>query len=531
MPAVPSLTNATILSGANASADIQRDLRATAHPSYLQALKSAVLIGGSSMATIAVGVVRNKAMAVLLGPSGVGLIGLYASIADLAQSLLGMGVQSSGVRQIAEAAGTGDARRIAQASLVLKRLSVVLGLVSGVFLLALAGPISSLTFGTPARTAGVALLSLAVCCRIVSAGQVALIQGLRRIGDLAQMNVLAAVASVAIGIPLIYVLRERGIVPSILAVACVTLVSSWWYSRRVSIPHLPVGAAETGREASAILKLGAAFMASGFLTMGAAYLIRIIVLRKIGYEAAGYYQASWSLGGLYVGFILQAMGADFYPRLTAVAGDNEQCTRLVNEQAQVSLLMAGPGVIGTLALASLVLGVFYSADFQSAVGLLRWICLGMMLRVVAWPLGYIIVAKGLQQTFFWTEVAATVVHVGLAWALVSVVGISGAGAAFFGLYLWHTVLVYLIARSVSQFRWSPESLRMGGVFLPLVFLVFASFYVIPSALASLIGIATALFCAAYSTKMLLKLLPPEAVPHPVWRCAVWLRLASQPSAS
>ena len=45
---------------------------------------------------------------------------------------------------------------------------------------------------------------------------------------------------------------------------------------------------------------------------------------------------------MYVGFILQAMGSDFYPRLTAVADDHAECNRLVNEQAQIGLLLAGP---------------------------------------------------------------------------------------------------------------------------------------------------------------------------------------------
>ena len=76
------------------------------------------------------------------------------------------------------------------------------------------------------------------------------------------------------------------------------------------------------QEASALLKLGSAFMASGLMTMGVAYVVRVIVLRKIGFEATGLYQSAWTLGGLYVGFILQAMGADFYPRLTASSHDH-----------------------------------------------------------------------------------------------------------------------------------------------------------------------------------------------------------------
>jgi antigen flippase len=64
------------------------------------------------------------------------------------------------------------------------------------------------------------------------------------------------------------------------------------------------------------------------MTSGIAYAVRIILLRKVGFEATGFYQSAWTLGGLYVGFILQAMGADFYPRLTANASDNMACNRL-----------------------------------------------------------------------------------------------------------------------------------------------------------------------------------------------------------
>ncbi len=87
--------------------------------SYGQILKSSALIGGSSAINIAIGIVRTKAMAVLLGPAGFGLMGVYGSIIDLAQSIAGMGINSSGVRQIAAATGSGDTNRIARTVVVL----------------------------------------------------------------------------------------------------------------------------------------------------------------------------------------------------------------------------------------------------------------------------------------------------------------------------------------------------------------------------------------------------------------------------
>jgi PST family polysaccharide transporter len=348
---------------------------------------------------------------------------------------------------------------------------------------------------------------------------------MRRITDLARISVISALLGTAITIPLVYLFREQGVVPSLVGVAAASLLTSWWYSRRVRIEKPSMVTAEVRREAAALLKLGFAFLASSFLTMGAAYAIRLIVLKKIGVEAAGLYQSAWALGGLYVGFILQAMGADFYPRLTAVSSDNSKCNRLVNEQAQISLLLAGPGVIATLTFAPLVIASFYSIEFAAAVTLLRWVCLGMTLRVVAWPMGFIVVAKGAQKIFFWTEVAATLVHVGLAWLFVTQFGLDGSGIAFFGLYVWHGFLIYVIVRRLSGFRWSPMNFQTGMIFLPLTGLVFGGFYILPLPVAMAFGTIAVLVSSVYSIRALIQFLPMDRVPDPIRQTLVRLRLA------
>ena len=93
------------------------------------------------------------------------------------------------------------------------------------------------------------------------------------------------------------------------------------------------------------------------------------------------------------------MGADFYPRLTAAIGDRHEANRLVNEQAQVSMLLAGPGVLATLVFAPLIVPVFYSAAFRDGIDLLRWLCIGVALRVITWPMGFIVVAHARQKVF------------------------------------------------------------------------------------------------------------------------------------
>src|SRR5206468_2750440 len=130
-------------------------------------------------------------------------------------------------------------------------------------------------------------------------------------------------------------------------VAAASILTSWWYSHQIPIARCSVTLAAIRQETSELLRLGFVFMSSSLMTTGAAYAVRIIILRKLGFEATGLYQSAWTLGGLYVAFILQAMGADFYPRLTASARDDATCNRLVNEQTLIGMLLAGPGVIAT----------------------------------------------------------------------------------------------------------------------------------------------------------------------------------------
>jgi PST family polysaccharide transporter len=479
---------------------------------YTQILKSTMLMGGSSLVNVALSIVRNKTLAVLLGPDGVGLMGVYLSIIEISQAVAGFGVGGSGVRQVAEAAATGDETRIARSAAALRGISIILAITGALLLVALAAPLSTLTFGDQHHAAALALLSLAVFFRLLSAGQTALIQGMRGIGNLARINVYAGFFSTVVSIPLIYLFGEQAIAPCLVVITAISILPTWWYSRHFAAQPSSLTGNQFRKEAAALLRLGVVFMASALLTAAAAYAIRLIVLKAGSVNDAGLYQAAWAIGGLYAGFILQAMGTDFYPRLTAAADDKAECNRLVNEQTEVSILLAGPGLLATLTFAPLIMSVFYSAEFGGGVDLLRWICLGMMLRIVSWPIGFIVIARNAQLPFFLTEVAATLVHVGLAWLCVGQVGVSGAGMAYLGLYAWHSIIIYVIVRRMTGFCWSAANRRHALLFLPVSAMVYAANIVLQPPTAMIIGLVVCVFTGIYSLRTLADLLPPETMP-------------------
>lgn len=427
---------------------------------YGQILKSSSIIGGAQGINYLIGMVRVKLVAVLLGPAGVGLVGLYVSATGLVSTVAGLGISSSGVREVAEAHGGGKAEHIARTVKTLRRACWVTGILGWLLCAALSYPLSVYTFGSGERAGAIVLLGATILIGAISGGQSALIQGTRRIGDLARMGVLGAIAGTIIAVGLYAWLGQKGIVPVLIVTAAVNLGFSWWFARKIPVAPVSLTWPETLGNSKRLIHIGAAFMYGAVLNSVVDLLIRSLVVKKFGLDTNGIYQAAWGISGLFAGFIFNAMGADFYPRLTVVAHDNEQVNRLVNEQTEIGVLLALPGLLGTLAFAPWMMNVFYTAKFLSGAALLPWFVVGVFGQVISWPLGTIQLAKGATKWMFFSRTEASVVYLGITMLLVQNHGLAGVAWAFALFTFIHGTVAFGVARYLSRFAWTPSVVRL-----------------------------------------------------------------------
>ena len=96
--------------------------------SYKQSLKATSLFGGVQIFNILIQIIRSKFAAVLLGPEGMGVMGLLNSTITMISSFTNCGLGTSAVRNIAEANGANDTKRIALIISVFRRLVWITGL-------------------------------------------------------------------------------------------------------------------------------------------------------------------------------------------------------------------------------------------------------------------------------------------------------------------------------------------------------------------------------------------------------------------
>ncbi|WP_341237307.1 O-antigen translocase [uncultured Limnobacter sp.] len=465
--------------------------------SYGQILKSSSIMGGAAGFELLLGMVRVKFAAVLIGTMGVGLIASYNALQGVVGTIAGLGLRSSAVRDISLAVSRQDHETVARKVKTLKRLCWFTGLAGLLTMILLAPWLGQITFGHQEYTTDIAALGAVVLMMNLAGGQMAIIQGMRRISTLAKVNVCSAIFGTACAVVCYTFLGLRGIVPTLVAVAASQFLISWYFARNLHVNKVQLSWAATFTEGNQMVRLGMVLMVSSLMTTTVSFVTIALVTRQEGIDAAGIYSAAFALSGLFVGFVLNAMGADYYPRLTACVDNHVNMRRLVNEQTEIGLLLAAPGLLGTVAMAPWVIQLFYTDAFLGSVPLIHWFILGCFGKVVSWPLGFVMLALGKGRWYLFTEITANLLHVGLITIGLHFLGLQGVAIAMPLMYVSYTLLVFAVAWWLIGFKWNCST--FGLLLFLLVALATTIFVckILPLPQATVAGLLICLSCSVY----------------------------------
>lgn len=438
---------------------------------YRSIFKATSLIGGSALINILIGMVRTKFVAVLLGPAGVGLMGMFTTLLGPINTLAGMGLATSGVRQITSAYGRGDSKRIGEVVSVLRITVWGSGIIGCLLTIVFSPWLSEWTFKTPEYAVSIAVLGVTVLLGNVAVGQMCILQGTRRIAEIAKISIWGGINGTIISIPCFYLWGIKGVVASLFLVSLAALGVSWYYAGKVKIEKTAPSYDFFKTEVQNLLKFGVPIMASVLQGTIAAYLMRLIIVRQFGLDGVGIWGAAFAISGILVNFVLNAMGTDYYPRLIAVAHDNKLIMQEVNAQTEIALLLAIPALAATILFAPVGIQLLYSGSFDAAIPVLRWSVYGIFGRVLSWPLGYILLAKGRGNLCFLTELTMNLLHLFLVFACGIRWGLPGTGIALIFLYIVHVALMAGISFHFFQTRWT--KVVLSRILLAVAILAFS----------------------------------------------------------
>lgn len=470
--------------------------------SYRQIVKATSLFGGVQFFQIIISIVRSKFVAILLGPSGMGVVGLLTSSTGLITGLTNFGLGTSAVKNISEATATNDNERISTVILVMRRLLWVTGLLGALVTLIFSPLLSEFTFGNKDYTLAFVWISITLLFNQLSTGELVILQALRHLQNLAKANVYGSFVGLLITIPLYYKFGIEGIVPVIIITSFVTLFFSWYFAKKVKLENTSVSYTKTVAEGKSMMVMGFMISLSGLITLIAAYLLRIFINRTGNVADVGFYSAGFTIINTYVGMIFTAMGTDYYPRLSVVASDDEKCKQLINQQSEIALLILAPILITFLIFVNWAIIILYSSQFLSITGMVYWATMGIFFKAVSWAIAFVFLAKGVGKLYFWNEFFGSIYF--LLFSLLGYYygGLTGLGVSFLISYILYLIQVFFIAKVKYEFSFSPSFMQIFVIQFLLAMAGFAVVYLINQPYTYILGVILIGFSCWYSYKEL-----------------------------
>lgn len=397
--------------------------------SFRNILKGTSIFGGVQIFNILISTIRLKFVAVILGPAGMGVAGLFNTASLTIQQFASLGLNLAVVKEIGHSKDNKE--RLGDVLAAIKPLLLISAMAGALICLLIPGVLSYLTFGNNQYIGSFLLLSAAVFFSIAGAALMSVLQGLHAVKPLSKASIVGSTVGLLVGVPLYWLMGTNGIVP---AMVVLSLSTCTWYlisirkSLKVSASpwkkdiHLPV--------LKRILTMGLVLMSNDLFRNLVNYIINVYIRTHGGMEDVGFYQSCNTMTSQYSAIVFTAMAMDYLPRLSAVAGNDKGMCDVVNRQIEVVGLLITPIACAVIYLAPWVIKFLQTDKFLAAVTLLRLLALAVMVRALMYPLGYIVFAKDNRKLFFWMEsVGANLLTLSLTCGGFAIFGLNGLGYA------------------------------------------------------------------------------------------------------
>lgn len=428
--------------------------KTTEQTGYRQIMKATSIFGGVQVFIIIISIIRSKFIAVLLGPLGMGIAGLLTATLTMISGMTNFGLSTSAVKDIAAAHSSGNDSRVTTIVTVFRRIVWITGIL-GVLVTAVLSPwLSEITFGNKDYTFAFIWISITLLLNQISAGQGVLLQGMRQIKSLAKSTAIGSLLGLFTTVPLYYFYGLKGIVPGIIITAFSSLVLTWYYARQLKIKTINVSKETTIAEAKGMLKLGFMISLTGLIALGASYIVRIFISNTGGVEQVGLYNAGFAIVNTYVGMVFTAMSTDYYPRLSAIADDDNKCSQAINQQAEIAVLILAPIIMVFLVFINWVVIILYSVKFIDITDMILYAVLGMFFKAASWSIAIVFLAKGASKLFFWNELATNIYLLALNLIGYMYWGLTGLGISFLVSYLIYLVQVFIVTKIKYKFTFT-----------------------------------------------------------------------------
>jgi len=386
----------------------------------------------------------TKAVAVYIGPSGLALIGQFQNFTQLAM-VAAQGAINNGVIKYTAEYGKDD-KRIPALFSTASKISLSASVVAGVGIVIFSQYFSLYFLKSEDYGYIIAIFGFTIILLVINSLLLSILNGLKEIKIWTSINIIQSIYSLIFTTFMIVWLGLDGALIALVTNQSVVLLIALWMLRKHPIVKLKnFRAAFNAPEAKKLANFAAMAITVAVTVPVSHLIVRNYIGETLSWNDAGYWQAIWHVSTMYLMVVTITLSTYYLPKLSEIKDKAELRKELWGGYKVIMPIVITMSA-GVFILKDFIIWLLFTEEFLSIRELFLWQLVGGVMKIAAWLVSYLMIAKSMTKTFIATEIIFSLNFIVLSIWLVDQYGLVGMSYSFALNYFIYLIVIVVMTR-------------------------------------------------------------------------------------
>lgn len=405
-------------------------------------IKTSLLSAFSTVIKIIGGFVVNKIVAVYIGPSGLALIGQFQNFIGLVLNISGNAFSTAITKYTAEYHENENQQYQLWSAAV--KIAFPLSILIAILIFIFSNKLSTYLFQSDEFSYILEIFAITIPIFLMNTLFMAILNGYRDIKRYITLNIVSSVVSLVIVSSLTIFFAFDGALLAYVLGQSVVLVVTLLYIKKES--WLKLQNFTMSFHSQEVKKLFG-FAVITFTSVSSSAIMMLVVrdylTQTFSVESAGYWQGIWSLSQISLSLITTSLATYLLPTLSGLKDQNLISLELKKAyQLMIPIVMAIS--LSAYLLREPIILILFTDKFMPMEELFAWQFIGNVIKIAAWLLGYLVVAKAMVKVVVITEIFFALSFIVLTKVFSDLFGLVGVTQAYALNSLLHLIVMIFI---------------------------------------------------------------------------------------
>jgi len=390
--------------------------------------------------------VINKAVSILIGPSGLALIGQFQNISQLVMTIAQGGI-NTGVTKYTAQYGA-DSEQLPKLWSSASKITISCSVIVGFILIVGSKYISEYALKTDEFTYIFITFGFTIIFYSINQLLLSILNGLKEIRTFIAINITQSIYSLIFTTLLIVGFGLDGALIAMVTNQSIVFITVLWRLRS----HKQIILSNfkhkfDNAEGRKLLSYSAMALTSAFTIPVSHLFIRDYIGENLSWDDAGYWQAMWYISSMYLMVVTTALSTYYLPRLSEITSKIE-----LRAELKQGYLIIVPIVIclsfAIYILRDFIVWLLFTEDFKAMLDLFKWQLIGDVVKIVSWLIAYLMLAKSMTKAFMVTEIIFAASFVLFSFYFIDHYGLIGMTYAYALNYVIYFFVMLLVTRKI-----------------------------------------------------------------------------------